>query len=678
MSILSPANGAAVFGTVSIATQASPPVSWVNLYVDGKYIASSPPYTFSWNSATVTNGSHTIRVDGKNSTGTIATTSIAVSVENTVSITAPQNGATLWGIVNVTTSTTSAVQSLNLYVDGALLASGAPSTYSWNTTTLPDGTHTLTANGYDSGQNQIGTSSISVSTANDATAFPTTTPIKHLLVIFAENHSFDNLFATYQPPSGQTVRNLLSQGIITSSNAPGPNFALAAQQQANDTDVYSINPTRTGPYGALPQPNTTYAFGQPQYVNDNRFPSDLANGPYRISAYVAPDQPVGDPVHRFYQMWQQVAQNAMDLFVWVAQTVGNGIQSSPAPSPSGTYQGALSMGYYDINADAPHLLFMAQNYALADNYHQAVMGGTNPEFFYLTHADVLFYNDSSGTPTVPPSNLIDIPDPQAGTNNFYAQDGNSGGSYVNCSDTTQPGVAAIMNYLNSLPYPPFNGGDCAPNTYYLLNNVPVGTSAPVGRSPTITQRLTANKISWKLYGTNWGGPNASQIITDVSNNWLPAVAYLAPETSNSGHPAQSTLTAFETFTTGVVNAIINNPTLFSSTAILITMDESGGYFDIGYIQPIDFFGDGPRVPAVIISPYAKAGYVDHTYYDHASVLKFIEANWGLPRLSSRTRDNLPNPQASSDPYVPANRPAVGDLMNMFDFTRFRSDAPSIR
>ncbi len=658
-------------------TQTAPPVSWVNLSVDSHYIASSPPYTFTWNSATVTNGSHTIRVDGKNSTGVIATTSISVSVQNTVSITSPQNGATIWGTVNVTTSASSTVQSINLYVDGALLTSGPPSTFSWNTTTLPDGSHALTANGYDGSGNEIGTSSISVSTANDATTIPTTTPIKHLVVIFAENHSFDNLFATYTPPSGQTVRNLLSEGIISSANGPGPNFSQAAQQQASDTDAYSINPTRTGPYSTLPQPNTTYAFGQPQYVDDTRFPSDLPNGPYRISAYVPPNQPVGDPVHRFYQMWQQVAEGAMDLFVWVAQTVGNGVQSSPAPSPSNTLQGALSMGYYDINADAPALLFMAQNYGLADNYHQAVMGGTNPEFYYLTHADVLYYNDGSGNPTVPPATLIDIPDPQAGTNNFYAQDGNSGGSYINCSDTAQPGVGTIMNFLNSLPYSPFNGGNCSPNTYYLLNNAPVGTSAPSGHSPSIMQQLTAKDISWKFYGTPWGGPDASQIVNDANGNWLPAVAYLAPETSNSGHPAQSTVSAFETFTTSVVNAIINNPTLFSTTAIVITMDESGGYFDSGYIQPIDFFGDGPRVPALVISPYAKAGYVDHTYYDHSSVLKFIEANWGLAPLSARTRDNLPNPLPSSDPYVPANRPAVGDLTSLFDFTHFRSDAPPI-
>jgi phospholipase C len=67
----------------------------------------------------------------------------------------------------------------------------------------------------------------------------------------------------------------------------------------------------------------------------------------------------------------------------------------------------------------------------------------------------------------------------------------------------------------------------------------------------------------------------------------------------------------------------------------------------------DFFGDGTRIPLIVVSPYAKKGYVDHTYYDHVSLLKFIERNWHLPAISRRSRDNLPNPIAYHfDPYVP--------------------------
>ena len=101
----------------------------------------------------------------------------------------------------------------------------------------------------------------------------------------------------------------------------------------------------------------------------------------------------------------------------------------------------------------------------------------------------------------------------------------------------------------------------------------------------------------------------------------------------------------------------------------LTAYEGGGYWDSGYIQPLDFFGDGPRIPFLVVSPYSRDGKVVHTYYDHVSVTKFIERNWGLKPLTSRSRDNLPNPTATGgQPYVPGNSPAIGDLFDMFDFS----------
>ncbi len=165
---------------------------------------------------------------------------------------------------------------------------------------------------------------------------------------------------------------------------------------------------------------------------------------------------------------------------------------------------------------------------------------------------------------------------------------------------------------------------------------------------------------------------------DVENGTLPAVSFVRPYEPYAGHPANSSLSFYEDFVTHLSNTVIVNEDLFNQTAIFLTMDEGGGYYDSGYIQPIDFFGDGTRIPLVAISPYAKQGYVDHTYYDHGSILKFIEANWHLPPVSSRSRDNLPNPVSpAANPYVPANAPAIGDLMNLFDFDHVRKHAPLI-
>jgi phospholipase C len=567
----------------------------------------------------------------------------------------------------------------------------------------------------------------------------TASPIKHVIVIIGENHTFDNVFATYQPPKGQTVRNLLSEGIVTASGGAGPNVGSALQRTASDThaDGYSVNPTRTGSYPTLPQPNTTYVSKACDGVNpgvpDTRFPSGLANAPYQITKYVPYFDShgaynsfgtcefngayVGDPLHRFYQMYQEVSSGANDLWTWVHETAGDS-NGDPRPSPftdQSTFQGALDMGFYNMAAgDAPTFNFLARHYAMSDNYHQSVMGGTGANHIMLGTGDAAFYQDPSGTATSPPSGEIENPDAQPGTNNFYTQDGygksgtTNGGSYSDCSDHTQPGVKGVFDFLDTLSYKVADL--CASGHYYLLNNYNPGynvdgtlntstfTVPPQHSLPTIGDELSAKGISWGYFGEGYDngtpGPNycgicdpmqySSSIMTDpskraniqhgledfdseVANGTLPAVSFLKPG-DDDGHPGYSTLAAFEAFVTHAVNEVENNDSLWKNTAIFVTFDEGGGYYDSGYIQPTSFFGDGTRVPMLVISPYTKPGEISHTYTDHVSVLKFIERNWNLQPLSSRSLDRLPNPKSKgNNPYVPTNSPAIGDLFDMFDF-----------
>jgi phospholipase C len=262
--------------------------------------------------------------------------------------------------------------------------------------------------------------------------------------------------------------------------------------------------------------------------------------------------------------------------------------------------------------------------------------------------------------------------------------------------------------LSSKPNP-----HCASGAYYLLNNylpgytpsgqLTTGTPfvVPPQAVPSIADELSAKGISWKYYGEDYNKAVSNDptslfcgicdpfqyltsimttslknniqdyknFATDVQNNTLPAVSFIQPNLNNDGHPASSSLSFFEIFASNIVNEVIAKPSLFNSTAIFVTFDDGGGYYDSGYVQPLAFFGDGPRVPLMAVSPFAKRGYVDHTYYDHVSILKFIEGNWGLQTLSARSLDNLPNPQATAaNPYVPTNSPAIGDLMNLFDFS----------
>ena len=208
-----------------------------------------------------------------------------------------------------------------------------------------------------------------VAAAQPASAPATATPIKHVIVIIGENHSFDNVFATYQAPGGQHVNNLLSEGIITRSGGLGPDWRKAEQLTASDTKTYSITPTITGAYKSLPRPNTTYVStgcdGQPANSPDKRFPASLPDAPYQITNYVPYFDShteytggcefygayVGDPLHRFYQMYQQTDGYHGKLNTWVANTAGDDNGASP---PSPIYQGAVQMGYYNMaSGDAP-------------------------------------------------------------------------------------------------------------------------------------------------------------------------------------------------------------------------------------------------------------------------------------------------------------------------------------
>jgi phospholipase C len=571
----------------------------------------------------------------------------------------------------------------------------------------------------------------------------TQTPIQHVIVVVGENHTFDNVFGTYQPRNGQPVLNLLSQKIVNSDGSPGPNFNQAAQNTASDATTYSPTPSINGNYNSgLPTPDTTYAYGEPQNVPDPRWKGvTLANGPFQLTKHGSTPGPdyfgsfTGDPVHRFFQMWQDYDGGKLDLFTWVGQTIGTG--SNGITPPFDTHQGGLSMGFNNMSlGDVPIFKFIADNYAMSDNYHQGVMGGTGANFIYLGTGDIGYFTDSSGSAAVPPANQIENPDPVTGTNNWYTNDGYGGstvnfaGSYVNCADQSggkyQPGVGPIRSLLSSLSSNP--DPNCEPGHYYLVNNYnpaykadgssagfppPGGSSSSVYNlppqvRPTIADSLTAGNISWKYYigGENGNSTDAwcsicdpfqftksimetslrenivdiPQFFDDLQNGNLPAVSFIRPYESYAGHPADSTLSNYELFIQHLVNAVISNPETFVNTAIFITMDEGGGYYDSGYIQPLDFFGDGTRIPLLVVSPYVKAGYIDQTYYDHGSILKFVEANWGLSPLSGRSRDNLPDPvQSGSNIYVPQNAPALGDLMNLFDFSQARSkhDLPLI-
>jgi phospholipase C len=181
----------------------------------------------------------------------------------------------------------------------------------------------------------------------------------------------------------------------------------------------------------------------------------------------------------------------------VEVTIGagsNGKPQQPTFNNLSTGEGSTSMGFYNVQqGDAPYLKMLADNYAMSDNYHQAGLGGTGLNHILLGFGDDIYFSDSKGNPATPPHmelagagsthagivDEIENPNQQAGTNNWYTEDGYGsggskstpaagGGSYSNCADPNAPGASEVVSYLKSLPYKV--DPKCAPGAYYLLNN----------------------------------------------------------------------------------------------------------------------------------------------------------------------------------------------------------------
>jgi phospholipase C len=602
-----------------------------------------------------------------------------------------------------------------------------------------------------------------------AKASASVTPIQHVIVIIGENRSFDHVYATYVPRHGQTVSNLLSREIITAAGTPGPNYLESAQSSAVDETSFEISPAGKNLYTNIPAPETggaptaasdsdpapfvtlslaelaepdlfpsynkfltTGATGLAHGIPDTRIPNvnSLGQGVFQLTPGVKYDDYAASPVHRFYQMWQQTDCSVAtgtpanpsgclgDLFSWVEVSFGAGSNGNPPPATLNTGEGSTALGFYNVQqGDAPYMLQLARQYTLSDNFHQSVEGGTGANHIMFGFADAIWYSDGNGNALTPPSNQIEDPNPQVGTNNYWDQDGYSGGSYTNCSDISQPGVPAVVNFLSSLPRP--ISPNCDATHYYLLNNYNPGFNgdgtltdqySPFTIPPTsvkhIGDDLAAAGLSYTYFGEGWDlyqtDPTAanpydrycnicnpfqyaSDVMTsetereahiqdtgtlyeDLITGDLPAVSIVKPSGFTDGHPSSSKLDLFEGFVKKIVTQLQENPELWASTAVFVTFDEGGGYYDSGYIQPLDFFGDGTRIPLLVVSPYSTGGIVNHSYADHVSIIKFIERNWGLAPLTARSRDNLPNPTtAAGNPYVPTNSPAIDDLFDTFDF-----------
>jgi phospholipase C len=570
----------------------------------------------------------------------------------------------------------------------------------------------------------------------------TATPIKHVIVLIGENHSFDNIYATFVPQSGEKVKNLLSEGIVNADGSPGPNFKLAQQfkQKAvngkfRQTYFIGLNGNEKTPYDTLPVPGRTFAPSTPIDVNtfatnfpqapisnasaallaqiepsldadDLRllttgatnlqpflvpFPVALAadidtrvanfdhlkNGPFQITGPKIPyDSFTGDSTHRLYEMWQQSDCSIANATEDNPSGCLNDLYPYVITSYVGTDDegGSNSMGFFNMQAgDAPVLKRLSDEFTISDNFHQSFTGGTGMNHMMMGTGDVFFWSDGNGNPVTPPAGVIANPNPQPGTENTYVVDRFFNGNFTDCANTSKPEVAAITNYLANFKT---SGVKCEDNHFYYINNtnpgflptgdvdtkgIASGGSVPPQTIRTVGEALNEKGISWAYYGGAYNAavaltknPNSTDptvqagqtycnicnfesyvtaIMGDpaqraahikdavdffdaVDHDELPSVSFLKPDSIVDGHPASSKPDLFEAMIENVLDHLKAKPELFAETALIITMDEGGGYYDSGFIQPLDFFGDGPRIPLIVVSPLTRGGHVSHAYADH--------------------------------------------------------------
>jgi len=418
--------------------------------------------------------------------------------------------------------------------------------------------------------------------------------INHIVVIYLENRSFDNMFGLF----------------------PGADGLEAGRQAPVQVD-------RDGkPYAVLP-PILDETTKQP----DPRFPADLANAPFDLGRHVKLTEKHRDLVHRFYQNQAQINGGRNDQYAAWSDA------------------GGLVMGYYDTAST--RMWKLAQEFTLADSFFQAAFGGSFLNHFWLICACTPRYADG-------PAELRAQLDGQ--------------GHLLKDGALTPDGYAVNTIYPFYPPYP-------------ASASVPA-RRLPPQTLPTIGDRLSDKKVSWAWYsggyaaalaGRNEGNfqyhhqpfvyfaayaegtpakaahlKDETALFESIRQGRLEHVVFYKPVGDENEHPGYADVASGDAKAASLIDALRRSP-LWHDTAIIVTYDENGGFWDHAAPPKADRWGPGTRIPAIVISPYAKRGFVDHTPYDTTSILKLIETRYALAPLGSRDA-------------------AVNDLTNAFDFS----------
>ncbi len=481
--------------------------------------------------------------------------------------------------------------------------------------------------------------------------------IETIVVIYAENRSFDNLYGYF--PGANGLQHLTP--------------AMYQQRDRDGSVLRELPPiwgglTAKGVVPPIPEDATRH----------------LPNRPFAIDDAKGFDMPLSvvtrDLWHLFYEHQMQLDGGRNDKFVAFANS------------------GALVMGHYQGDAGTLPLWPIARQYTLADDFFMGAFGGSFLNHFWLIcactprypHADrspakgLIAAVESDGTrlklaADSPRSALDGIPK--------FVRDGSISPDFY-AVNTMEPPYQPSAN-------PPAPGGDAA------LADPRAPSTLPPQSETTIGDLLSAKGISWAWYAGAWqaaldgrnarpapnfqyhhqpfnyfadlapgtaaraehlrdGGLAGARFIKAIDDGALPQVTFYKPEGNLDEHPGYAPVLAGDAHIAELIAHLQKSPQ-WAHMLVIVTYDENGGFWD--HVPPPrgDRWGPGSRVPAIIVSPFARRGYVDHTQYDTTSILRFITRRFGLPLLPGL---------AARDAALEAHgAKPMGDLTNALDLTR---------
>ncbi|WP_321170285.1 acid phosphatase [Pseudoduganella aquatica] len=471
--------------------------------------------------------------------------------------------------------------------------------------------------------------------------------VKNVVVIYLENRSFNNLFADFP-------------GLAS----PMPT-TLSADQVQKDYNG-SVLPQLPMIWGGM-VPNSQTIGGKTYEIKEEQI-KGLPNAPFKLTT---PDgKPLPESVitrdlwHLFYQNQMQINGGKNDGFVAWGNT------------------GGMVMGYYGETSKNLGLYQLARQYTLCDNFFMAAFGGSYMNHqFLITGRPAEFKNAENSAAKKKIAVLADGP---TGARLAVAPDSPASAlegkpKYVNDGAITPDGY--IVNTM-APPYQPswikpVPGGD------QNLANPDEAYYQPPQSYDTIGDLLSRKGVSWAWYGgawqaaldTNGGGPKpnfqyhhqpfnyftqfapgtaaraehlrdgglgdspmSNKFLADAVAGKLPAVTFYKPQGNLNLHAGYSDIESGDQHITNIISHLQKSPQ-WKDMVVVITFDENGGWWDHVAPPKGDRWGPGSRIPAIVVSPYAKKGAVDHTFYDTTSIMRFLTRLHGLPLLEGlKTRN----------------------------------------